>query len=87
MSKLQRSAVSFRRQGSSGRIWNAATEFDEAAAAATEPTPCIDSTAAAVPPHAQPVVAPARKPRGGFFALLFTCMRPPPRTTATISSQ
>ncbi|CAL9075274.1 unnamed protein product, partial [Musa acuminata var. zebrina] len=85
MSRLQRSAVSFRRQGSSGQIWNAATEFDEAAAPATEPTPCIDSTAAAVPPHVQPVVAsPARKPRGGFFAVLFTCMRPPPRTAATI---
>ncbi|THU73035.1 hypothetical protein C4D60_Mb04t18540 [Musa balbisiana] len=87
MSKLQRSAVSFRRQGSSGQIWNAATEFDEAAAPATEPTPCIDSTAATVPPYVQPVVAPARKPRGGFFAVLFTCMRPPPRTAATIPTQ
>ncbi|CAL9747675.1 unnamed protein product, partial [Musa acuminata subsp. burmannicoides] len=70
------------RQGSSGQIWNAATEFDEAAAM-TGAHALHRLHAAAVRTACPTGCRFAGEKLRAAFAVLFTCMRPP-RTAATI---
>ncbi|CAL9164551.1 unnamed protein product [Musa hybrid cultivar] len=83
MSKLQRSAMSFRRQGSSGRIWNdpmRGVELNGAAVPVPEPVTSIPElkadAAVAVPPQVPPVKKKKRwRPWSVGFCL---CARPTP---------